>query len=110
MANKPAQKASQDDWHPADIKAALEKKGWTLSALARHCGLTSGSILSHAFDRSYPASEQRIATAIGIPVQEIWPSRYHADGTKKQRGRCLRPPMKSTSFDCHNNGNHKVER
>ena len=43
--------------------------------------------MSHTLaERSYPANERRIAEAIGVPVQEIWPSRYYPDGSKKPRG------------------------
>jgi len=106
MAMHPANKASREDWHPADIKAALEKKGWTLSALGRHYGLTSSSTLAHAFARSYPLGERRIAEAIGVPVQTIWPSRWNEDGTQKQRGlRAMRIAAQSTTLRCQRNGN-----
>lgn len=86
MANSTAKKSSLQDWHPADIKAALHKKNITLAGIARAYKMTSSSTLSHVFTRSYPLAEQRLAAAIGVPVQEIWPSRYNADGSKKPRG------------------------
>lgn len=108
MATRTVKKTSQEDWHPADIKAALDKKGWTLRALAAHHGLSSSTPLSHTFLRSYPANEKRIADAIGVPVQTIWPSRYFADGTPRLRGlRGLRMQRKSTDLDCHCNGNEQ---
>ncbi len=106
MANNRTKKASQKDWHPADIKAALDKAGWTLRALAKHHGLTTSTPLSHTFLRSYPANEKRIADAIGVTPQEIWPSRYFEDGSKKPRGlRALR--LKSTASACQHNGNFR---
>lgn len=107
MASNVATKASQEDWHPADIKAALEKKGWTLMSLARHHGLTSGTSMSHVFDRSYPANERRIAEAIGVPPQLIWPSRYFEDGSMRPRGRRLKQSRaaQSTALRCQDNGN-----
>ncbi len=105
MAKYHPKKASQSDWHPADIKAALEKAGWTLRSLAAHHGISGSGTLSHTFLRSYPLNERRIADAIGVPVQKIWPSRYHPDGTKKPRGlRALRE-SESTRFACQRNGN-----
>jgi lambda repressor-like predicted transcriptional regulator len=86
MTTRTAKKTSLQDWHPADIKAALHKKNITLAGIARAHGMTSSSTLSRAFSSSYPISEQRIAAAIGVPVQEIWPSRYYTDGTPKPRG------------------------
>lgn len=86
MANHPAKKTSHEDWHPADIKAALHKKGVTLAGLAQTHGLSSSSTLSAALTRSYPANERRIADAIGVHPKEIWPTRYHEDGTRKLYG------------------------
>lgn len=104
MANNSTKKTSREDWHPADIKAALDKAGWTLRALAAHHGVKASSTLSHTFERSYPLNEKRIADAIGVTPQEIWPSRYNEDGTKKPRGlRALR--LKSTQYACQHNGN-----
>ena len=104
MANHRTKKTSREDWHPADIKAALDKAGWTLRALAAHHGIKASSTLSHTFERSYPLNEKRIADAIGVTPQEIWPSRYNDDGSKKPRGRrALR--LKSTHSRCQRNGN-----
>ncbi|MDP2808679.1 MAG: helix-turn-helix transcriptional regulator [Rhodocyclaceae bacterium] len=86
MANHPAKKASQEDWHPADIKATLHKRGITLMSLAAAHGLTSSSTLSAALVRSYPANEKRIADAIGVHPKVIWPSRYNTDGSRKLQG------------------------
>ena len=92
MTQKRTQKADFDaenpapDWHPADIKSALNKAGYTLSALAEELGLKSGSMLSKALTRSHPKAERDIAKAIGVLPQIIWPSRYEADGTRKLQG------------------------
>jgi len=85
VATATAKKTSQEDWHPADIKAALHKAGWTVTALAELHGINRATI-SNVFLRSYPLVEQRIADAIGIAPHVIWPSRWNADGTKKPRG------------------------
>ena len=83
----PAKKASKQDWHPADVKAALHKKGITLRSIALARGLASGSsTLSAALVRSLPANERRIADALGVHPMVIWPSRYNEDGTPKPRG------------------------
>lgn len=86
MTIQPQKKASPKDWHPADIVAALHKRGMTLRALAKQCGLKTPTTLSKAMTQSYPASEKRLADAAGVPVQEMFGSRYHADGTPKGRG------------------------
>lgn len=63
------------DWHPADIIAALRKKGTTLAALSRSSGLSS-STLANALVRPWPKGEWLIAKAIDVHPEEIWPGRY----------------------------------
>ncbi|EAA2618794.1 transcriptional regulator [Salmonella enterica] len=63
------------DWHRADIKSALEKRGITLRDLSRQAGLSPDS-LRNVFTRSWPRAERIIVDALGITPQEIWPSRY----------------------------------
>ncbi|CAI1527974.1 MAG: helix-turn-helix domain-containing protein [Serratia proteamaculans] len=63
------------DWHPADIIAALRKKGTTLAAVSRKAGLSS-STLANALSRPWPKGEWLIAESLNIHPSEIWPSRY----------------------------------
>lgn len=70
------------DWHRADIKSALEKRGITLRDLSRQAGLSPDS-LRNVFTRSWPRAERIIADALGITPQEIWPSRYGDMQNKK---------------------------
>ena len=67
---------TREDWHPADILAAIRKKGSTLTALSRESGLGS-STLSNTLSRRWPKGEMIIAQMIGVPAWEIWPSRYY---------------------------------
>ncbi|MBA0036006.1 helix-turn-helix domain-containing protein [Pantoea sp. BIGb0393] len=69
---------SKQDWHPADIIAALRKKGTSMAAVSRQSGLCS-TTLANALVRPWPKGELLIAEAIGIPPAEIWPSRYYAE-------------------------------
>lgn len=86
MTNTTAKKASREDWHPADIKAALHKKGITLAGIAKAHGLTDSTSLSSTFTRSYPINERRIAAALGLHPKDIWPSRYYESGEPRPRG------------------------
>lgn len=86
MTASNAKKANRKDWHPADIKAALHKRGITLAGIAKAHGLTDSTSLSSCFNRSYPLNEKRIADALGIHPKEIWPSRYYENGEKRPRG------------------------
>lgn len=69
------QKKPAEDWHRADIVAALHKKGWSLRELSRQSGLSAGT-LKAALDRPWPKAENIIAAAIGTEPASIWPSRY----------------------------------
>lgn len=80
----------QQDWHPADIIAALKKRGTSLAALSRASGLAS-STLNNALSRSWPKGEKLIAEALNVPPQLIWPSRYYDEqGQFVDRQRMIR--------------------
>ena len=74
-------KTSRKDWHPADIVAALHKRGITLRKLAEQHGVTGRAVIYALRSRCLP-SERRIADAIGVPAKQIWPSRYNPDGSR----------------------------
>ena len=84
----PLKKASKGDWHPADIKAALEKAGWTLRKLAAHHNVTLIGTAYCLRKHSAPG-EKRVADALGIHPMVIWPSRYAPDGSRRYP---TRPP------------------
>ncbi|GAA5106062.1 transcriptional regulator [Orbus sasakiae] len=63
------------DWHRADIRAELEKRGTSLRKLSREAGLSENT-LRNALDRKWPKGEKIIAEAIGVKPEEIWPTRY----------------------------------
>ncbi|WP_093037896.1 helix-turn-helix domain-containing protein [Thiocapsa roseopersicina] len=67
--------ASREDWHPADIVAALRKAGWSLRRLSVHHNLCP-TALSRVTQSPWPKGERLIAEAIGIPPEEIWPDRH----------------------------------
>ncbi|MDY4317010.1 helix-turn-helix transcriptional regulator [Pectobacterium actinidiae] len=71
----------KNDWHQADIVAALRKQGTTMAALSRSVGLSS-STLANVLTRPWPKGEWLIADKLGIHPAEIWPSRYY-DGAGK---------------------------
>lgn len=79
MASKP--KAARV-WHPEDIKAEVRKRGGTLSSVARSVGLADGSGRM-AFLQPIPTANRAIAAFIGVPVNELWPQWFDADGNRK---------------------------
>lgn len=70
-------------WHRSDIKSALEKAGWTLSALDRQHDLPDGTI-SAAIRIPHLKGEEVIAQALGVPAVKIWPKRYLPDGSRRR--------------------------
>ena len=66
---------NRQDWHPADIIAALKKRGTSMAAVSRNAGLAS-STLANTLTNHWPKGEKLIAEALGVPPAEIWPSRY----------------------------------
>jgi Ner family transcriptional regulator len=87
-------KGHKENWHQADIIAALRKKGTTLAAVSRSVGLSS-STLANALSRPWPKGERIIADAIGIHPSLIWPNRYFDPATSKRIERKIRAPNKA---------------
>lgn len=79
------------DWHKADVKAALEKAGFSLSRLSRESGLQAGT-LRKVFVMPYPKAQRIIARAIGVDPRDIWPSRY----PKPMRAPALSAPRQTS--------------
>ncbi|EFV4427926.1 transcriptional regulator [Salmonella enterica] len=67
---------TKQDWHPADIIAALHKRGTSMAAVSREAGLAS-STLANALSRPWPKGEWLIASALKVHPAIIWPTRYH---------------------------------
>ncbi len=63
------------DWHPADVLAALKKRGKTLSGLSRSHGYHP-TAAGKALKRPWPAVEAIIAGALDMAPEDIWPARY----------------------------------
>jgi Ner family transcriptional regulator len=64
------------DWHPADVLAALKKRGKSLSGLSRAHGYHA-TAAGKALKRPWPALEALIAAELGLAPEDIWPSRYN---------------------------------
>lgn len=86
--------AALQDWHRADIVAALHKAGWSLRRLSQEAGLSAGA-LNNALDRPWPKAERIIAAAIGKEPDTIWPSRY-----AKRHFKPVFPSMSPVSMNC----------
>lgn len=72
--------------HPAQIKAAIQMRGYSLVALAEALKIDRSLIGKVISGRSRSAQvEEAIAKVIARPIHEIWPQWYRADGTKRSR-------------------------
>ena len=74
------------DWHPADVLAALKKRGLSLAGLSVANGYHP-TAAGKALKQSWPAMEQLIASALDLTPQAIWPSRYDSHGQPKPRAK-----------------------
>ena len=74
------------DWHPADVLAALKKRGHNLAGLSVANGYHP-TAAGKALKQQWPAMERLVAEAIGVPPQAIWPSRYVSDGSPRLRAK-----------------------
>jgi len=98
LSHSPTFLPYHQDWHPADIIAALRKKGTSLAAVSRASGLSS-STLANALTRPWAKGEMLISKAIGVPAESIWPSRYFDAKTCERVARPLRSPYKKTTAE-----------
>jgi Ner family transcriptional regulator len=72
----------EQGWHHADIVAAVRKKGSNLRQLSLANGLAE-STLRCALVQPRTRSNRIIATFIGVPMHELWPAWFDADGRLK---------------------------
>lgn len=76
MARKPV------GMHVEDIRAALRKKFGTMAALSRHLGRHPNTVSTVISQPGHSITmEREIAKELGRDPYEIWPDRYHPDGT-----------------------------
>lgn len=65
--------------HPADIKAALQKRGTNQSKIAETLSLSRSTVTYVIQGRSKSRRvAEAISTATGIPVERLWPGKYPA--------------------------------
>ncbi len=77
-----AKKPVINDWHRADIIAAVRKTGTNMQELSRAHNFKART-LSNALYNPCPKYERLIAEHLDTTPQLIWPSRYNLDGTPK---------------------------
>ena len=66
--------------HPADIKAALQKRGTNQSKIAETMKVSRSTVTYVIQGRSKSRRvAEAISTATGIPVDRLWPGKYFTD-------------------------------
>lgn len=70
------------DWHPAQVKAALEMADTNLSQLAKKHGYAH---INEVLHRPWLAAEKIVAGALGRKAEEIWPSRYNRSRDRAEK-------------------------
>lgn len=74
-------KQPDGSYHPADIKAEIEKRGKTLAELSQQFGLNAGAV-SQALKRPYKGGEIAISEFLKIPVHLLFPTRWDMKGNR----------------------------
>lgn len=75
----PASPERASDWHPADVLAALKKRGKSLAGISTAHGYHP-TAAGKALKRAWPAMERAIAAELDLLPEQIWPSRYPTAG------------------------------
>ncbi len=76
MARKPS------GMHVEDIKASLRKKWGSLAALSRHLGRNPNAVTQTLATPGYSVPiEIAIANELERNPHEVWPDRFHLDGS-----------------------------
>lgn len=112
---KQPKKPAQQDWHPADVVAALWKLGTSLRRLSIENGYTNAQSLRHGVRGCSVRGEQIIAKAIGLHPMKIWPSRYTTSGERIMQRMTNKTPthipqVKFNENERLRNGNKKVAK
>ncbi len=89
--------ASVPSWDRHAIRAAVHRKGKTLTDLARDAGVFE-TACREALVRPTRTGERLIAAFLGVPVQELWPERYSSPTrTQTSAVRPLKTSQKAVS-------------
>lgn len=78
--------STPEDWHPADVLAALKKRGLSLAGVSVANGYHP-TAAGKALRQPWPAMEKIVAEALALTPREIWPSRYDSGGQPLPRAK-----------------------
>lgn len=86
-------------WHPEDIKAAIRKRGQTLTGLAKAHGLPPANV-RNATRSPVRSGEVVIARFLDVPLHELWPDRWDALGNRLLRSRKPKCEVECIQVQC----------
>lgn len=69
------QGVKRNDWGKNQFLIALRERDLTWAEISRQHGMHPDSLRT-VVGRRWPRGEQIISGALGVPPEEIWPSRY----------------------------------
>ncbi|WP_246207184.1 helix-turn-helix domain-containing protein [Methylocystis heyeri] len=93
-------KASKEGLNRHEIMAAIRMKGSSFAAIARDHGLKRQTMY-WAQIRPHPRANAAIADFLGVPLCELWPEWFDADGKLISTAALPRPsaqPIPTASF------------
>jgi len=80
-------------WHRADVMAAVRKAGSSLAEIGRGVGLKRQTMY-WAFIHPHVRANRAIAAFLDVPLVELWPQWFDADGKLISREATPRPESK----------------
>lgn len=83
------------DMHKEDIKAAVRKRGKTMTGLSREAGLHDLTA-TLSLTRPIPRANRAIAAFLNMTVHDIWPSWYSPDGQRIRTAPLRTKPNRKT--------------
>lgn len=88
--------------HRADIKALIEKKGQTMSGVARAFGIPESNV-RNALTRPVLSGEMAISKFVQLPAHQLWPDRWTPDGRR------IRPRYRDKYIGATSTANDKAQ-
>lgn len=71
---------SSPAWDRFSIRAEIERRGGSLAEIGRKAGLAKTTMSFSLWSRPHLKANRAIAEFIGVPLHDLWPCWYDADG------------------------------
>lgn len=84
--------------HPADVKAALERRNLSLADIARQLGISRNAVRNALYPLRSERVEKAIAEALDLPLWVVFPDRYPPSGDISQSTPRVPPNDETVTF------------